>query len=72
MLQYVIYDHPTDYPDMFVIREWEIAKNGSIIPKQIVFKSFDVDVVRGYLRMRGLINIGRYKNDDPKILEVWI
>jgi hypothetical protein len=64
---FVVYDHPTDYPDLFVIRIWE-----NEIPKEIIFTSDDIDVVRGFLRMRGLVNLGRYKEDDLKILEVWV
>ena len=64
---YVVYDHPKDYPNFFVIREWQ-----NEIPKQVVFTSNDLDVVRGFLLMRGLVNIGRFYEDDPKILEVWM
>jgi len=64
---YVVYDHPKDFPDGFVIREWD-----GVIPKKIVFTSNDIDVIRGFLKMRGLVNIGRLNQDDPKILEVWM
>jgi len=64
---YVVYDHPTDYPDLFVIRIWE-----NEIPKEIIFTSTDIDVIRAYLRIRGLVSLGRYKEDDEKILEVWV
>jgi hypothetical protein len=68
---YVIYDHPFDYPDDFVIRRWEMQQ-----PKEIVGLAKTLEQARAMLKssVKGvmLTNIGRYGADDPKITEVWL
>jgi hypothetical protein len=64
---YAIYDHPSDYPEEFVCRIWY-----GLEPEQQLFaRGATLEEVRQRLPL-GLVNLGRHKTDDPKVLEVWI
>ena len=67
---YVIYDHPRDYPDEFVVRVWAVAGD-LIIANQVLGRTQTLKEARNLLPY-GLINRGRHGNDDPAIAEVWI
>lgn len=66
---FVIYDHPKDYPDFVVMREWQIhagqAEPGAIIVQHTI------EECRRHLP-NGAIKIGPQAGDDPVILEVWV
>lgn len=71
MITYVIYCHPTDYPCEYVARCWRVAPAGPV-PDELPFaRAMTLNDVRQALPP-GLHNIGRYEEDDPKIVEVWI
>lgn len=70
MSQFVIYDHPSDYPDHFVVRRWDIMPD-SLKPDQ------ECKIANSLVEARSLVPHGyhrlpRAKNDDPKIVEIWI
>ena len=70
---WVIYDHPTDHPDHYVAREWLVhtgKRTASIEATANLVESDDLESLR--VLMFGRINIGRYDDDDPKIVEVWV
>lgn len=71
LTQYVIYDHPADYPTGYVVRAWHIVSGRSepVADAQAWYVP-DVETARAIVP-EGLVNIGRYSNDDDKILEVW-
>jgi hypothetical protein len=73
MKLFVIYDHPTDFPDKFVLRVWivDFANDGQVRPLSVHFLSETLEGVRQYVP-RGMINAGRKDDDDPKIKEVWL
>ena len=70
MKQYVIYKHPKDFPNSYVVRTFEI------VPKEV--KPTDQFAVAKTLKeLRALIPpqciaIARDPTDDPCIVEVWI
>ena len=64
---WVIYDHPTDYPDTYVARRWVGEK-----PTDDILLSPDLEAVENQLAEWGLTMIGRYSEDDPKIMSVWL
>lgn len=76
---YVVYDHPRDYPDWFVCRIWFVydapaggpAGGGGAL-QDLFLKAETLDAIRVELESRGLHNIGRFADDDPVIVEVWI
>jgi len=67
---WVVYDGPLDYPESFVARRWDIQA-GKVIATDQVMLAPTLDILRQHLPF-GLINIGRRKGDDAKIVEVWI
>lgn len=66
--QYVVYDHPADHPDKWVVRRWEIHA-GSEHPRE----SWTADTLEDARSIvpAHLVNIGRFPGDDPAIYEVW-
>ena len=73
VLTWTIYDHPEDYPDHFVVRQWKIS-TGWMLPaaEPALFKT--VDAARSYVRRQypGALRIDRQVSDDPVILETWV
>ena len=67
---WVIYDHPTDYPNSFVARRWECANLPHATTDTIAENKL-VDLRNEFMR-RGLVIIPRHPHDDPKILETWV
>lgn len=71
MCQYVIYDHPKDFPDKFVVRRWDIGP-GSVTPQPGIFAEADsLDDARDAIPA-GLTRMPVFENDDPVIAEVWM
>lgn len=68
--QYAIYDHPRDFPDHFVVREW-LIKDGQVTPAEECWLTQTLEDARALIP-RGMYNFGRYPQDDPVIVEVWI
>ena len=68
---WVIYDHPSDYPDSFIARRYfsyyEIQE-----PTMDVIVAPDYEYIRNALEKYGLVKLDRHPNDDPKIMEIWI
>jgi len=70
MTLYTIYDHPSDYPDHFVVRRhtiypWRVSPdNGCQLAPTL-------EDARALLPA-GLYNLGRVAEDDPVIVETWI
>lgn len=69
---YVIYDHPSDYPDDFVVRRFEITKEGALPESKIFMNRKFLTDIREQLKMIGLYPIPRHLQDDPVIVETWI
>ncbi len=63
---FVIYDHPTDHPDDFVVRRWV-----GEAPQEIVGKTFTLEGARR-LVPAGAHWLDRSPGDDPVIVETWI
>jgi len=66
---WTIYDRPTDYPDSFVARRFELDQ-----PTGDIFIAATLAKLRAILALRCAVShcIPRDPNDDPKIVEVWI
>lgn len=66
--QYTIYDHPKDFPDGFVVREWEITAGATTPGPAVTVETLEEAraVVPG-----GLFRIDRAPDDDPVIVETW-
>lgn len=67
---WTVYDHPRDYPDVFVARRFEITR-GLSGPTNDMFTADTLDELRRLLPP-GLFCLLREPDDDPKIVETWI
>lgn len=71
MEQWVVYDHPKDWPQYFVARKWIIRRDG-YAPTDEVMMHPDLDTLRGFLVDQGLVMLTRSPEDEPVVLEVWL
>lgn len=70
---YVVYKSPTDYPDTYVCRRWEIDfPDNKLFAMEVFMIDDDLDKIRTELRKKGLFKISRVEGDDEKIVETWV
>ena len=65
-LLYCVYDHPSDYPDKYVMRAW--LGNW---PTETTFEANTLEEMRN-LKPDSMVIISRMPDDDPVIVECWI
>jgi hypothetical protein len=68
---WTVYDHPKDFPDVYVARRWEVSRAGIVATSSIIF-SLDLNQLRPVLDSMGLTCMPRAENDDPSIVECWL
>ncbi len=71
---YVIYDHPADYPNDYVLRKQALVFVPGSRPVEVQDKACQVgtlEEMRAFVP-RGAYLLGRHRHDDPVILEVWM
>jgi hypothetical protein len=69
---WTVFDHPTDYPDKFVARRFEVDGYG-VKPTGSIIIMNDLDKLREMLEFEmHLTCLTRSPQDDPKIVEVWL
>ena len=63
---WVIYKHPSDYPDKFVCRIWNLDKPTD--------KIWLADTLEGIHRIipDNMVKLDRHVDDDPVVVETWI
>lgn len=66
---WVIYDHPRDFPQYFVVRPQIVW--GGLIRFGVATTYETLEQARSALPP-GLYPLGRHESDDPAIAEVWI
>ena len=71
MTQWVIYKHPKDHPDHYVLRASYITDAHNIMVDPMAWKHKNVEVLRAIVPP-GLVKLERHEDDDPAILEVWL
>jgi hypothetical protein len=70
---WTVFDHPRDFPNMFVVRRFEVTRgNPDPIPTEDIIGAPTLDVLRDCLSRAGLVMLTRSEEDDPMIVEVWI
>jgi hypothetical protein len=70
---YTVYDSPTDYPNTYVVRRWEVvASNNKPVAMEVFMVDADLNKIRSKLREKGLVALHRDESDDKKIVETWI
>lgn len=69
---WVVYDHPTDFPDKFVARRWEIRREEH--PTDDVLTANSLEQLRLTIQREKFcsVQLPRFENDDPVIVEAWI
>ena len=68
---WTVYDHPTDFPNSYVARRFEVRAGGSFVTGDIV-QSDALSIIRKSFRQCGMACLTRAESDDPKILECWL
>jgi hypothetical protein len=70
---WVVYDHPSDYPNNYVARLWVWDDEaGAYVATDEQMVCPDLDVIRRQLHLRGLVKLDRQRGDDTVILETWL
>ena len=70
MSQYVIYQHPRDYPGDFVMRRWHLRGQHMMATEEMVLARTLSEIRKAV--PAGLYCITRFEDDDPCIVEVWL
>lgn len=73
LTMWVVYRHPSDYPDSYVVRQWVIPRDGSqpraeFLPAVVAATLADARLAVPF----GLTRLPRYDADDRAIEEVWL
>jgi hypothetical protein len=69
---WTVYDHPRDYPDRYVARQF-IVTAGEAEPTLNVIMATDLETLRAtLLNELHMHRIPRSERDDPVIVETWI
>ena len=69
LVMWVVYDHPSDAPQWFVIRKFLITD--TVTPTDEAYAASTLDAARRFLP-DGLVQVNRNESDDPVIVETWI
>jgi hypothetical protein len=67
---YVVYDHPTDFPNHFVVRHWIIGA-GRAKPTDRCVIGKTLDEVRTAIPAY-CVRLERSPEDEPQVLESWV
>ncbi len=68
---WTVYWSPNDYLNQYVARRWEIGAGPEPVATQDKFVSDSIVELRKLIPS-GLMNMPRFDEDDPCIVEVWI
>ncbi len=69
---WTIYDHPIDYPEHFVARQFLVTGDGTVLTDSVITSS-QLQTLRDTFEWdMGLACLPRNPEDDPKIVEVWL
>jgi len=70
---FVVYDHPKDYPDDFIVRRF-IALDGEAVPQEIVYRGHSLDNARSRIMnlAPSAVRFHRNQSDERQIVECWI
>lgn len=63
---YVVYEKPSDYPDHFAVRRYQMQE---VVGSPLLAES--LEEARNKIP-RGRVNVGRTHGDVPSLVEVWI
>jgi hypothetical protein len=70
---YTIYDSPTDYPDTYVCRRWQVVPpENEPVAMEVFMVDADLSKIREKLFGMGLFSMARDESDEQKIVETWL
>lgn len=67
---FIVFDHPTDFPDHFVARMWTTLPEPRSL--HFVVRASTLEQVRDLMEACGLVHLDRSPEDHPHILETWL
>jgi len=67
LMTWTVYDHPIDFPDFFVARQFK-----NLRPTKNIIMSKSLTNLQRVLIHKGFGKISRSGEDDPVIVEVWL
>lgn len=70
---WTVYEHPADYPEGYVAREWVVTDEGDRATAT-AFYSETLDEIQGFFieHYPQLVFMPRFENDEPHILGTWL
>jgi len=68
---FVIYDHPLDFPEHFVVRRWFVVGVDQCLPDYVPRIAGTLEDARGYVP-DGLVHMVRRRGEDAFIIETWM
>ncbi len=71
LMIWTVYDHPTDWPDWFVARRFEVAA-GECRPTEDVVMTRTLDELRIHFGERGFSFLCRNEGDTPGVLGCYL
>lgn len=73
MSMWTVYDHPTDFPNVFVARRIEIVV-GQLEPEATgdIYIAHDIAQMNQHFERLGLSFLSRQEADEPQIMGVWM
>lgn len=71
MSMWSLYDHPSDFPNSYIARRWEIRGDGHF-PTGDMLISADLEGLENQLERMGLVKLMRMEGDDPVIMSTWL
>jgi hypothetical protein len=70
---WTVYDHPTDWPNAYIARQYRILDSGAYVATENVIIAQDLDIIRrAMIEEFGLTCLTRNEGDDVKIIETWV
>ena len=73
LTMWTIYDHPVDWPDWYVAREFTISGGpDDPVASDSVLLHRHLEPIRDFLRRKGLVCLMRNPEDHPNVVETWL
>lgn len=68
----IIYDSPIDLGAGYAVRFWTLLPDGTSVPTSLAGLRIPSLSDARELVPGGMVNIGRFPDDDARIVEVWV
>jgi hypothetical protein len=68
---WTVYFDPKDHPEKYVVKRWEVGDGPDPRPTDDIFVSDSLPELRALIPP-GMTMMGRFGDDDPCIVEVWL